>query len=506
MKSFLWHRNAVRMLQNQQQLMCSSAFCRGMAVFIAVLLCSIGAAYSQKPSVDTLIDMLSKKLPSLSDASFVIRNLDNDSVVAAYNGDVPMNPASVSKLATAAAAFEKLGTNYLFKTYAYADSGSYNPITGQCRGNLYIKAGGDPSLFIERLWLFVEYLRSSAGLTAINGDIVLDDSFFDTVTTIPFFNNEVASNPYATPVNALSANFNCVTVYVRPGDSVGAPAVVRIFPDPDSTFQIQSTAYTGESGSENTCKVSTEKHGSVTRILVAGSVPAGSMGTTITRTAWQTWEYAGALLKKLLRANGVVCAGTVRRGVVPASAATEKPLYVYQSPPLCDLVNGMMKYSNNFYAEMIFKTLSATADSGGGSWEKSSHIIQNWWKDRLLPGSPVIVNGSGLGNANRLSASQVVALLCYVWKQKTYMPEYVAALPLAGVDGTLRSRFKGTPLAGAVRGKTGTLNDLGVCTIAGYVFLPSGSYAYAILFNTPPTEHSTSNWELQEKILEILLP
>jgi D-alanyl-D-alanine carboxypeptidase/D-alanyl-D-alanine-endopeptidase (penicillin-binding protein 4) len=480
-----------------------------LVITAMAFLCAIDPVYSKTPldAANNLTAILAKQLAGASHASFVIKNLDNDSVVAAYNSDVLMNPASVTKLVTSAVAFETLSTNYTFKTYVYADSGAFDPATGICNGNLYIKAGGDPSLFAERLWLFVRYLQSSAGLTLISGDIVVDNSFFDTVSSIPCFDGaESVSNPYATPVNALSANFNCITIYVRPGAGSGASAAVRVFPNPDDEITIVSTAHTGTAGSENTCAVKTEKNGMGTRVVVTGNVPMGSNGTTITRTACQSWNYAGGLFKTLLRENGITCTGQIRNSRIPRSASAGKPLYVYQSPPLCDLVNGMMKYSNNFYAEMIFKTLSAIQDSGNGSWEKSSYMVQNWWKSRQLPGNPVIVNGSGLGDCNRISAAQLVALLSYVWKQKAYMPEYVAALPLAGVDGTLKSRFKGTPLESTVRGKTGTLNDFGVCTIAGYVMLPSATYAYAILFNSAPTQHSSQRWELQEKILELLLP
>jgi D-alanyl-D-alanine carboxypeptidase/D-alanyl-D-alanine-endopeptidase (penicillin-binding protein 4) len=394
-----------------KQHMGSSKYYRGYIIVpvitVMTFLCVIVSVYAKTPlaAPNNLTAILAKQLAGASHASFVIKNLDNDSIVAAYNSDALMNPASVTKLVTSAVAFETLGTNYTFKTYVYADSGAFDPATGICRGNLYIKAGGDPSLFAERLWQFVRYLQSSAGLTAISGDIVIDNSFFDTMSSIPCFNGaESVSNPYATPVNALSANFNCLTIYVRPGAYNGASASVRVFPNPDNEITIVSDARTGNNGSENTCTVKTEKKGTGTRVVVTGSVPMGSNGTTITRTACQSWQYAGGIFKTLLRENGITCTGRILNSRVPRSASVEKPLYVYQSPPLCDLVNGMMKYSNNFYAEMIFKTLSATQDSGNGSWEKSSIIIQNWWKSRELPGSPVIVNGSGLGDCNRISS------------------------------------------------------------------------------------------------------
>jgi D-alanyl-D-alanine carboxypeptidase/D-alanyl-D-alanine-endopeptidase (penicillin-binding protein 4) len=207
-----------------------------------------------------------------------------------------------------------------------------------------------------------------------------------------------------------------------------------------------------------------------------------------------------------LEENKISFKGAIRRGMVPEALKSGKPFYVYESPPLGDIVNGMLKFSNNYYAEMLFKTISAIPDSGGGSWEKSSRIAMAWWKEKGLPGTPVIKNGSGMGNCNRISALQLVGLLQFVWNQKVFLPEYLNSFPSAGVDGTLVSRFKESRLKGHLRGKTGTLNDFGVSTLSGYVLLPKGNYAFSILFNSMNSKYPYINWEMQQKILELIVP
>jgi D-alanyl-D-alanine carboxypeptidase/D-alanyl-D-alanine-endopeptidase (penicillin-binding protein 4) len=161
----------------------------------------------------------------------------------------------------------------------------------------------------------------------------------------------------------------------------------------------------------------------------------------------------------------------------------------------------MFKYSSNFVAELIFKTLSARRDTVQGSWPRSSAIVMDWWKSRGLPGMPVIKNGSGMGNTNRISAAQVVALLEYVWRRNDYYPEYISALSIGGIDGTIKSRFLKSPLKGLVRAKTGTLNNYGISTLAGYLLLDSGPYAFA-LFCSMTGKTQFEDWTLQEKILE----
>jgi D-alanyl-D-alanine carboxypeptidase/D-alanyl-D-alanine-endopeptidase (penicillin-binding protein 4) len=111
-----------------------------------------------------------------------------------------------------------------------------------------------------------------------------------------------------------------------------------------------------------------------------------------------------------------------------------------------------------------------------------------------------------MGNQNRVSPRQVVSLLRHVWaNRKDYAPDYVASLSTAGADGTLKSRFKYSPLKHVVRAKTGTLNSYGVSTLAGYVFLPQQTYVFAILINDPGTSQY-SHWTAQEKILEAVIP
>jgi D-alanyl-D-alanine carboxypeptidase/D-alanyl-D-alanine-endopeptidase (penicillin-binding protein 4) len=166
----------------------------------------------------------------------------------------------------------------------------------------------------------------------------------------------------------------------------------------------------------------------------------------------------------------------------------------------------MMKVSNNYMAEMIFKTLSAQADSTPGSWEKASALALSWWKEKKLPAVPKIKNGSGMGDSNRMSARQIVDLLRYVWGQKSYLPEYLYSLSSAGVDGTLKSRFKDSRLKGIVRAKTGTLNDYGVSTIAGYALCQNRNLAFTVMFNNCTNRKQMGHWEMQEKILEMVLP
>lgn len=446
--------------------------------------------------------ILKSKFP-VSKTFVAIKDLATDSMTGARNADSAVNPASVCKLLTAAIAFDKLGTAYAFRTSVYQD-GSFDPATGVCKGNLYIRGGGDPSLVIERLWLFVQHL-GCMGIKSIDKDIVLDDSFFDSAAVGPGFIEDSSDNPYMAPVNALSANFNCVSVWARPGAAPGTPVFSALLPR-SKIVSLASTAKTEATGKTSDCAIVSRNAHESTSVSVSGTLPLDGKEVLEYRKVWQGRDYFASILQNLLAENRITLKGTFRHGMIPDSLKQKTPFYVFTSIPLYDIVTDMFKYSSNFAAEMIFKTLSAEKDSTFGSWEKSTALANAWWKEKGLPGTPRIRNGSGMGDMNRMSCRQIVDLLALVNKSKSYLPEYLNALPSAGVDGTLKSRFKTSRFKGIVRGKTGTLNDYGVHSIAGYVLLPKKTYAFAIIFNGISNRSQGHQWEMQEKILDLVVP
>ncbi|MDO5577524.1 MAG: D-alanyl-D-alanine carboxypeptidase, partial [Fibrobacter sp.] len=175
-------------------------------------------------------------------------------------------------------------------------------------------------------------------------------------------------------------------------------------------------------------------------------------------------------------------------------------MYNFVSEPISKFVDNMFKYSSNFAAEMLFKTIAAQ-DSVPGSWASGAKRVTSWWESCKLPGKLEIANGAGMGNVNKLSAVQIVGLLSHVWNEKSYMPEYLSSLSVSGIDGTLKARFKKSPLKGVVRGKTGTLNSVKVSNLAGYLLLGKRNYAFAIICNGVG-KGQYDNWVTQEKILE----
>ncbi|MCL2220168.1 MAG: D-alanyl-D-alanine carboxypeptidase/D-alanyl-D-alanine-endopeptidase [Chitinispirillia bacterium] len=477
---------------------------------VLLALCGIGFAQSLQAGIEAL--MKSRKYDT-GGLGVVFRDLATDSVVVSVNADRPMNPASVQKLVTGAAAFEILGTGYVHTTRIFID-GALNVDSGIVNGNLYIRGAGEPGLNAEKMWLLVQHLRHR-GIRRVTGDLIIDNFFFDDIGVGPGFSEE-ESRSYQALISALPASYSSVGVHHRPGSHPGAPVIVDMFPRIEG-FKINNTATT-VAGSKGKLDVTTQLSGGVTHINVRGTMGMDERPGYTYRRMWQTWDAFGGAFRGQCMEQGLRIDGNTVRRRVPDTLLTQGAFYAYGGEPLTEFIRHTFKWSSNFVAEMLFKTMGAVRHGEPGSWPKGANVVSDWWESRGLPGKPHIINGSGMGGErasrgqldegsgrvryeNLVSPMQMVGLLTYVHKQKRYFPDFLASLPSSGVDGTLHSRFRRSKLRGLVRAKTGTLNSVRVSTLAGYLMLDDKTYAFAIFCkNVGPNQFD--NWIMQEQILE----
>jgi D-alanyl-D-alanine carboxypeptidase/D-alanyl-D-alanine-endopeptidase (penicillin-binding protein 4) len=215
-------------------------------------------------------------------------------------------------------------------------------------------------------------------------------------------------------------------------------------------------------------------------VTVEGRVPAGGRTQVVWRRVDDPAAYFGATLKRLLELRGVKVTGRVRRGAVPERATL---VAWSESEALGDVVRRLEKLSNNFMAEQVLKTLGAEIRGAPGTWPKGVAAVQEYLAGvGIAPGTYLMTNGSGLNDANRFSARQTVTLLEAMWRRFPLQAEFVASLPVAARDGTIRWRMEGTPAAGRLRAKTGTLES--VASLSGYVETVVGErLAFAVIVN-----------------------
>lgn len=390
--------------------------------------------------------------------------------VFAHQPDLQLNPASNQKLVTAAAALSQLGAEARFRTGLYGRTEGTAVV-----GGLVLRGMGDPSLRQADL---IELARDleRRGIRTVD-EIVIDASYYDAQLLPPAFEqqpNEVA--PFRAATGALSVEANAYVLRVRPGDAVGAPA--RIDLDGAGYFRVESQITTSEGGAPNVI-ADQRVEGAQMRLALRGSVPLGSAQLSYRRRIENPLLWSGHLLRDALADVGIRVSGGVRL----SNGQTEAPLLaMHASRPLSELVTALGKQSDNFVAEMLFRNLGAERRRPGRV-EDSVTAMRAFLTEAQVEGEPVIVNGSGLFNGNRISSAQLAQILVFSYRSPRYSSEYVAHLAIGGVDGTLERRLRDLPAPRIVRAKTGTLDD--AIALSGYVLgpTPARTYAFSVLVN-----------------------
>ncbi|MFL5418382.1 MAG: D-alanyl-D-alanine carboxypeptidase/D-alanyl-D-alanine-endopeptidase [Myxococcales bacterium] len=447
-----------------------------LAAVVALLAAPAGAAPDGREVLKKSVDQLLNQPPLAgSRASVDIVSLDDGSTIYSHDGDAALNPASNTKLITAAAALLRLGPEYRFDTDVLADRA---PDKRGKVGTLYVRGRGDPSITTERLTGMVRDLFHR-GVRSV-GDVVIDESYFDAEKWGPGWEQESSDKAYAAPVGALSLNHNTVAIYVRPGDRAGAKGLVELEPDAPGYFQLSARVATVRTNGRRKVRPHTFELRDGTQVTVDGRVPAGGEPMVFFRRVTEPGMYFGQTLRATLLQNGIRVTGRVRRAVTPASAYL---VTTYDSEELADIVRDMNKVSSNFIAEMLIKTLGAELRGPPGTWAKGIDVAEELLAEVGLPrGSYQLKNGSGLNDTNRFSAHQMVTLLTAIWKKFPVASEFVSSLGIAARDGTLRLRMEGTDAAGRLRAKTGTLDR--VTALSGFVQSVGGErFAFSILVN-----------------------
>ncbi len=423
---------------------------------------------------------------------------DATETLAELNADQAMTPASLTKIFTAAAVLQKFPVGHQFLTEILGDS---EPSGESYNGPIYLRGSGDAGFVSESMWFLVnEFVRT--GIKEVKGDIVVDDSYFDSVRRDPSRDQTAVDRAYDSPVGAMTMNWSAVSVFVRPAKKTGEAPMV--FADPVNDYiRVINKAKTVKSGptkieitNENIGKSSGGlKNDDQETVLVTGTIALGANEFVAYKSITQPDIWAGHNLKGFLKQRGVTVTGEIRTGVTSSKANV---LATSKSRPVGELVNTMMKWSNNYVAEILTKGLGAFVKGRPGTMEKGTQVVREFLKQVGLKDIDY-ENPSGLSRKNSFRPRDLLTILQYGERHFEFWPEYLTALPIGGVDGTLRKRSHQTDTVGAVRAKTGHL--AGVTGLAGYVGGKSGQvYTFAFLYNGNADE-SYKAQELFDKLI-----
>jgi len=400
-------------------------------------------------------------------------------VVSQANGHVlyesapnrALTPASNQKILTAIAALSAFGPTHRFVTELFAEAvpdGEGNIDT------LAIRGGGDPALTSEQYWRLAANLRL-LGIRRIRKGLLLDASAFDGERWHSSW-GQISARAYHGPVAALAANYSAFSATVEAGAKPGDPVQVLLDP-PVAHLRLNNRAKTGNRSAATSLVVDRVRSGRGEEVVVSGVVRAASKPRVYHRSVLDPVRYAGSVLRAQLEANGIAVEGVDRLGVVPDSMVL---LDEFEGKSLADVVRLFLKYSNNAMGETLVKAMGVRG-SGIGSWQSGIAAIRaELGRLEIDLTGLLMVDGSGLSYQNRVTPRTLVSALRMAKFSFDFGPEFVAALPIAAGDGTLKKRTEGA--AGRVRAKTGLLTR--VTSLSGYAMSADGQpLVFSILVN-----------------------
>ncbi len=470
----------------------------------------------------TLTDLQSRigeiaRQPALEPGIFAVKivSLDTGNVIFEQYANKFVRPASNMKLYTVAAALDRLTPDYHFITSVYAKE---KPDKGTIKGDLIIYGRGDPS--IAARFNNGDYFKGindladrivAAGVKRVKGDLVGDESYFNGAPLGSGWEWEDLQWAYGGQVSALSVNDNAIDLTVKPGEKVGAPVVITTGPPATGFMTIANHATTSARGSKSDLQI--YRSLGANTLEISGSIPLGDngwMGSVAIpdpALAFVTM-LRDALTKRGVKIDGKLVTVDFRsgKGLFPSDWETSSfkqvtrpsPVEIVstQSPPFAIVAAHTLKPSQNQYTELILRTLSRgqatlalttlpSSRAGQSDEDVGLIVVRNFLRQAGVAESDLALNdGSGLSRNDMITANATVQLLTFMSKHK-YFAQFRDALPIAGVDGTLRTRMRGTPAEGNLRAKTGTLSS--VASMSGYVTTAAGEHlVFSMILNNYP--------------------
>jgi D-alanyl-D-alanine carboxypeptidase/D-alanyl-D-alanine-endopeptidase (penicillin-binding protein 4) len=394
----------------------------------------------------------------------VVHSLDRNERLVDLNPHALLVPASTAKLVTVATAAEAVGWDYRFETTVRVTG----PIDdGVLRGDLVVSGSGDPSIGgragsdLSGLVAAV----TAAGIRRIEGRVIGDDDAVEEPR--PQLAWAWDDLGYGTGVIFGALNFaeNKMTVTIEPGRAEGEPT--RLTVEPHATARpILNRSVTGARRSAQL--LWPEQRPAEAFLTVDGSTPLGAKPAHLqvsvgNPTAW----FADVLRYRLVQA-GIEITGRAADidDVTPRpDVAAAQVIYTHRSEPLSALVQPLLKESINLYAEAVMRLNAARGSfpTNDAALAGMTARLDAWGIPR---NSYQIIDGSGLSRRDVVAPEMLLAVLQRMAATPEASP-FVRGLPVAGKDGSLDGRLKGTAAEGNVRAKTGTMSN--IRSLAGYV-------------------------------------
>ncbi len=398
------------------------------------------------------------------------------------NANLLLHPASNMKLVTLAACAERLGWDFKFPT-AIRSTGPLEP-DGTLAGDLVVIGGGDPTIGRRHdgraTLAHLADLVWARGVRRVEGRIIGDGSAFGGTSFGEGWQWDDLPFSYAAPVSALIYNENTAEFVIGPGPSAGAHAQMSLI-DAGADLDVVNEIATVGTGAAR--RLSIARTPEDPRITIRGEIPLGYVPFKQYVAVTDPPAYFARAFRQALLARGIAVAGPARSSVTdpPARLVDEQRgvSIQHQSPPLREMAVTLMKVSQNLYAEVLFHALGKSVGDKSTGTEAIASVLPSLGAEST---EVIAADGSGLSRYDLASAAALDALLSLMFTAPAHREPWVAALPIAAVDGTLERRMKGTPAEGRVHAKTGSI--VYVRALSGYAQATDGEWIqFVILAN-----------------------
>ncbi len=438
----------------------------------------ISSASAQESKPAATLEELQQRLadhvsqPHFAAGSFGVKivSLESGKTLFERDSEKLFSPASNSKLYTVALALDQLGGDYRIKTSLYANARPDR--RGTLKGNLIIYGRGDPTIntrlnggdIFKALQPLVAAL-TNAGVKRITGDLIGDESFFRGNPYGSGWDCDDLQYYYGAEISALTLNDNVLQLAVKPGEREGAACKLTLLPA-TSHLVLSNRTRTIAAGGRRDINLHRPLGENV--VYVSGQLPLEDAGYTGDATLHNPAGLFVAFFKEALARHGIKVRGKLRtfnwldRQVASFDPDKFVELGSIESPPMRDIAREIQKPSQNLYTDLILAhigSLALATNKSSMATSEDAGIRQLYaflGKAGIPRGDVQFEEGSGLSRNNLTTPNATIALLQYM-SRHAEAEAYLNALPVAGVDGTLRNRMKDTPAAGNVRAKTGTL-------------------------------------------------
>lgn len=482
---------------------------RNKIVLLCLLICFHALAGAQTPApVKRLL-----QAPYMRGASFslIVKDVQDGKTVCSYDTDRLQSPASVLKTVATATALEILGEDYRYPTTLEYDGTLEN---GTLKGNLYIKGSGDPSLGSSYfasdqnkfLSAWIAALQK-AGIRRITGSIISDESIFDTEGASVKWLREDMGNYYAPGSYGLSVFDNMYKLSLQTG-AVGSRPVLK-GTEPNIPFiRFKNYLKTASVSSDSAYIIGAPLDD--VRYLY-GVLPANRETYVLKGDIPDPALYLAHYLTDRLRQKGIQVDGAPSCYRIEAeenrwNKKERKEIVTTYSPTLREIASVCNHVSHNLYADALVKTIGLQykprKNEVISSFGRGVQVVKEYWEKKGLDVFSLRMNdGSGLAPADKVSAGFMGELLAYMATESAVSEAFIASLPQAGIEGSVRNFLKGSKLQGKARLKSGGIT--GVRSYAGYITEDGKTYAVAIFSNNYSCPMNRMTGALEKLLLQL---